>query len=68
MAVSEATLEDRLAYRLIVSFGAGHLVCPGTAILASVGHCPHGNPGCPLMDWLMRFDELGWIDLFGDLP
>lgn len=51
---SEPTAEDRLAYRAIVW---AH-TCPFCE-----GVCPYGLPGCPQADWLLRFDELGWIDI-----
>lgn len=51
-----------IAYRFIV-WGR---VCPfgGIRIGESVGCCRFGFPGCACMDWLMDFDERGWVDLF----
>lgn len=57
-----ATQEDRDAYRMIVWAHADPFGCSWRR------RCPHGMPGCPTMDWLMRFDELGWIDLYAGMP
>lgn len=53
--VEPPTDEDRLAYRAIVWAHGDPFGCRP--------RCPHGLPGCPTADWLMRFAELGWIEL-----
>jgi hypothetical protein len=53
--MNDPSQEDRFAYMVIVWAHADPFGCHPI--------CPHGLPGCPTMDWLMRFDELGWIDI-----
>ncbi len=59
MSVTPPDDRDRLAYRTIVWAKS----CPWCL----TGPCPYGSPGCPRMDYLWRFDDLGWIDFVGEM-
>ena len=57
MRVAPATARDRLAYRVMVWAHTPKAAC------GCPSYCLAGLPGCAITDWMMRFEELGWITL-----